>query len=199
MSGVRSDLGLAHVKAEGKAGRMGQQLMAVVAEGHRGRKYLEAPREHVAVASRASASPGTTSLARVRETTVSPRRCRRPRTPPCASSPSPSSSRKGPARYAFSSARRCPKPGIPATAMPTSGRWLNTSYKPSSGAREAPPLVTQEARIGQGGGGPPARVPPLPDLRPQEARRGSFAYNALSQSWERVIELSHHEEDRALF
>jgi putative DNA methylase len=43
----------AHVKAEGKAGRMGQQLMAVVVEGHRGRKYLEANEAHVAAAERA--------------------------------------------------------------------------------------------------------------------------------------------------
>lgn len=43
----------AHIKAEGKAGRMGQQLMAVVAEGQRGRKYLEATEEHVAVAEKA--------------------------------------------------------------------------------------------------------------------------------------------------
>jgi putative DNA methylase len=42
-----------HIKAEGKAGRMGQQLMAVVAEGHRGRKYLEATGAHVAAAERA--------------------------------------------------------------------------------------------------------------------------------------------------
>lgn len=39
-----------HIKAEGKAGRMGQQLMAVVAEGHRSRKYLGATEEHVAAA-----------------------------------------------------------------------------------------------------------------------------------------------------
>jgi putative DNA methylase len=38
----------AHIKSEGKAGRMGQQLMAVVAEGLRGRKYLEAAEGHVA-------------------------------------------------------------------------------------------------------------------------------------------------------
>ena len=42
-----------HVRAEGKAGRMGQQLMAVVAEGHRGRKYLEAIEAHAAVAKEA--------------------------------------------------------------------------------------------------------------------------------------------------
>ena len=43
----------AHIKAEGKAGRMGQQLMAIVAEGHRGRKYLEATEEQVAAAEQA--------------------------------------------------------------------------------------------------------------------------------------------------
>ncbi len=37
----------AHIKAEGKAGRMGQQLMAVVAEGYRGRRYLPAAKELV--------------------------------------------------------------------------------------------------------------------------------------------------------
>jgi putative DNA methylase len=42
-----------HIRSEGKAGRMGQQLMAVVAEGHRGRKYLEATAEHVAAAEQA--------------------------------------------------------------------------------------------------------------------------------------------------
>lgn len=42
-----------HIKAEGKAGRMGQQLMAVVAEGHRGRKYLEATEEDIAAAAQA--------------------------------------------------------------------------------------------------------------------------------------------------
>ncbi len=43
----------AHVKAEGKAGRMGRQLMAVVAEGHRGRTYLESTEAHVAAAEKA--------------------------------------------------------------------------------------------------------------------------------------------------
>ncbi len=43
----------AHIKAEGRAKRMGQQLMAVVAEGHRGRRYLEATEEHVAAAEQA--------------------------------------------------------------------------------------------------------------------------------------------------
>ncbi len=42
-----------HIRSEGKAGRMGQQLMAVVAEGHRGRKYLEATDEHVAASEKA--------------------------------------------------------------------------------------------------------------------------------------------------
>jgi len=42
-----------HIRSEGKAGRMGQQLMAVVAEGHRGRKYVEAAEEHVAAAKKA--------------------------------------------------------------------------------------------------------------------------------------------------
>lgn len=42
-----------HIRSEGKAGRMGQQLMAVVAEGHRGRKYLEATKAHGAAAEQA--------------------------------------------------------------------------------------------------------------------------------------------------
>ncbi len=42
-----------HIKAEGKAGRMGQQLMAVVAEGRRGRDYLDPTEEHVAAAEKA--------------------------------------------------------------------------------------------------------------------------------------------------
>jgi len=42
-----------HVKAEGKAGRMGSRLMAVVAEGDRGRIYLSPPSEHEAIACRA--------------------------------------------------------------------------------------------------------------------------------------------------
>jgi putative DNA methylase len=44
----------AHIKSEGKAGWMGQQLMAVVAEGHGGRKYLDANAKHRAVAEEAS-------------------------------------------------------------------------------------------------------------------------------------------------
>ena len=39
-----------HVRAEGKAGRMGAQLMAVVAEGRRGREYLPPTPEHESVA-----------------------------------------------------------------------------------------------------------------------------------------------------
>jgi putative DNA methylase len=43
----------AHIKAEGKAGRMGQQLMAVVAEAQRGREYVAPTAEHVAAAEKA--------------------------------------------------------------------------------------------------------------------------------------------------
>jgi len=39
-----------HIRAEGKAGRMGQRLMAVVAEGVRGRVYLSPTPEQVAIA-----------------------------------------------------------------------------------------------------------------------------------------------------
>lgn len=46
---------LDHVRAEGKAGRMGAQLMAIVAEGHRERVYLAPSEEHEAIA--ASAEP----------------------------------------------------------------------------------------------------------------------------------------------
>jgi putative DNA methylase len=42
-----------HIKAEGKAGRMGQQLMAVVAEGRRGRIYVPATTEQVFAAEKA--------------------------------------------------------------------------------------------------------------------------------------------------
>jgi putative DNA methylase len=42
-----------HIKAEGKAGRMSQQLMAVVAEARRGREYLAPTEEHVAAAGKA--------------------------------------------------------------------------------------------------------------------------------------------------
>jgi putative DNA methylase len=39
-----------YIKAEGKAGRMGARLMAIAAEGDRGRIYLEPSPEHEAVA-----------------------------------------------------------------------------------------------------------------------------------------------------
>lgn len=42
-----------YIRAEGAAGRMGQRLMAIVAEGARGRVYLAPTDEHVAIASRA--------------------------------------------------------------------------------------------------------------------------------------------------
>jgi len=42
-----------YIKAEGKAGRMGSRLMAVVAEGDRGRVYLEPNAEHEEVAKQA--------------------------------------------------------------------------------------------------------------------------------------------------
>ena len=45
---------LDHVRAEGKAGRMGQQLMAMVAEGNRERVYLAPSDEHVAIADKAA-------------------------------------------------------------------------------------------------------------------------------------------------
>ncbi len=41
-----------YIRSEGKAGRMGQQLMAIVAEGQRGRMYLAPNEEHVLVISR---------------------------------------------------------------------------------------------------------------------------------------------------
>jgi len=42
-----------YIKAEGKAGRMGARLMAIVAEGERGRVYLAPTTEHEAVANMA--------------------------------------------------------------------------------------------------------------------------------------------------
>ena len=42
-----------YIKAEGKAGRMGARLMAIVAEGERGRVYLAPTSEHEAVARQA--------------------------------------------------------------------------------------------------------------------------------------------------
>lgn len=46
-----SPVPLKHIRAEGRMGRMGQQLMAVVAEGQRQRLYLNATDEHVSTAS----------------------------------------------------------------------------------------------------------------------------------------------------
>ncbi len=45
-----SPIPLAHIRAEGRAGRLGAQLMAIVAEGQRGRIYLPANEEHVQAA-----------------------------------------------------------------------------------------------------------------------------------------------------
>ncbi|WP_129675883.1 DUF1156 domain-containing protein [Candidatus Chloroploca sp. Khr17] len=42
-----------HIKAEGVAGRMGARLMAIVAEGHRGRVYLAPTPEHETIARQA--------------------------------------------------------------------------------------------------------------------------------------------------
>jgi len=42
-----------YIKAEGKAGRMGARLMAIVAEGERGRVYLSPTPEHEAAAKKA--------------------------------------------------------------------------------------------------------------------------------------------------
>ncbi|MBX6763660.1 MAG: DUF1156 domain-containing protein, partial [Rubrobacteraceae bacterium] len=49
----QSAVPFAHIRSEGKAGRMGQQLMAIVAEGHQGREYLPASEEHVRAAEKA--------------------------------------------------------------------------------------------------------------------------------------------------
>src|SRR5690606_4687871 len=43
-----------YIKAEGKAGRMGQRLMAIVAEGVRGRVYLAPTNEHEEIARQAN-------------------------------------------------------------------------------------------------------------------------------------------------
>lgn len=51
MSGVPVDYN--HIRSEGKAGRMGQKLMAIVAEGKRGRVYLAPSEEHEAIAAQA--------------------------------------------------------------------------------------------------------------------------------------------------
>ncbi len=52
MSGV--PLPYDHVRTEGKAGRLGQRLMAVVAEGDRGRVYFSPSAEHEAIAGEAN-------------------------------------------------------------------------------------------------------------------------------------------------
>lgn len=52
----KSPIDYTHIRAEGKAGRMGQRLMAVVAEGVRGRVYLSPTPEQIAIAE--SAEPG---------------------------------------------------------------------------------------------------------------------------------------------
>lgn len=46
----KSPIDYNHIRAEGKAGRMGQRLMAVVAEGVRGRVYLSPTPEQIAIA-----------------------------------------------------------------------------------------------------------------------------------------------------
>ena len=51
MSGVPIDY--KYIRAEGTAGRMGQRLMAIVAEGQRGRIYLAPQPEHEAIAAQA--------------------------------------------------------------------------------------------------------------------------------------------------
>ena len=42
-----------HVRAEGKAGRMGEEMMGIVAEGNKERVYLAASDEHIAIANKA--------------------------------------------------------------------------------------------------------------------------------------------------
>ena len=46
----KSPIDYLHIRAEGKAGRMGQRLMAIVAEGARGRIYLSPTADQVAIA-----------------------------------------------------------------------------------------------------------------------------------------------------
>ncbi len=48
-----SPIDYSHIRSEGKAGRMGQKLMAIVAEGARGRVYLSPTEEQIAIAQRA--------------------------------------------------------------------------------------------------------------------------------------------------
>ena len=54
----KSPIDYNHIRAEGKAGRMGQRLMAIVAEGARGRVYLSPMLEQIAIAE--SAKPDWT-------------------------------------------------------------------------------------------------------------------------------------------
>jgi putative DNA methylase len=49
-----SPIASGHIYSEGKAGRMGARLMAIVAEGERGRVYLPPNQEHVSVAQSAT-------------------------------------------------------------------------------------------------------------------------------------------------
>jgi putative DNA methylase len=49
----QTPIGGDYIKAEGKAGRMGARLMAIVAEGERGRVYLAPTEEHEAIARQA--------------------------------------------------------------------------------------------------------------------------------------------------
>ena len=51
-----------YIKAEGKAGRMGARLMAIVAEGERGRVYLPPTPEHEAVAQTGASPSGSRRL-----------------------------------------------------------------------------------------------------------------------------------------
>ena len=61
MSGA--PMGGVYIKAEGMAGRMGARLMAIVAEGDRGRVYLEPTPEHESVACQAQADMGDQNVA----------------------------------------------------------------------------------------------------------------------------------------
>lgn len=54
MSGV--PIGYDHIRSEGKSGRMGQRLMAIVAEGARGRVYIEPVASHADIAAKAKTS-----------------------------------------------------------------------------------------------------------------------------------------------
>jgi putative DNA methylase len=50
----KSPIDYNHIRSEGKADRMGQRLMAIVAEGVRGRVYLSPNPEQIAIAKSAS-------------------------------------------------------------------------------------------------------------------------------------------------